>query len=154
MVRVHAAYALGKLNDTRGTESLIQLINNENQTVRGEAAQSLGYLGGVLGSISEDDPICAVIVDQLIQLLNDDDPRIREKAVIALFNFNDTNATEPLVQLLDDDDPVIRMIAARSLGRLGRILEDDPIRVVIVDQLIQLLDDEDIDVRVQAETAL
>jgi hypothetical protein len=44
-VRVQAALVLGKLNDRRSVDSLIQALRDENESVRGVAATSLGRIG-------------------------------------------------------------------------------------------------------------
>ncbi|MGZ3426598.1 MAG: HEAT repeat domain-containing protein, partial [Polyangia bacterium] len=44
-VRVQAALVLGKLNDRRAVPALIQALHDENETVRGVAATSLGRIG-------------------------------------------------------------------------------------------------------------
>jgi len=44
-VRVQAALVLGKLNDKRAVPALIQALHDENETVRGVAATSLGRIG-------------------------------------------------------------------------------------------------------------
>ena len=44
-VRVQAALVLGKLNDRRAVPALVQALHDENETVRGVAATSLGRIG-------------------------------------------------------------------------------------------------------------
>ncbi|HEX6838396.1 MAG TPA: HEAT repeat domain-containing protein [Polyangia bacterium] len=44
-VRVQAALVLGKLNDRRAVPALMQALHDENETVRGVAATSLGRIG-------------------------------------------------------------------------------------------------------------
>ena len=45
-VRLQAALTLGKLKDKRAVEPLTRALGDENETVRGIAAQVLGTLGG------------------------------------------------------------------------------------------------------------
>ena len=55
MVRSSSAYALGELGDGRAIDALTQAQNDEDETVREEAAAALEKLGKKEISIAEDD---------------------------------------------------------------------------------------------------
>ena len=77
-MRVLSAIALGKLNDTKAVEPLIQALKDENASVRAWAAASLGNLS----SIEAYNP--------LFQALKDNDPNVRKRASDALRRINAT----------------------------------------------------------------
>lgn len=63
--RVYAIAGLSRAKDTDVTESLLKLLDDENGTVRREAAEALGLIGGVkakvrLDTLSSDDTDAAV----------------------------------------------------------------------------------------------
>jgi hypothetical protein len=68
-------------------------------------------------------------------LVEDRDPVVRARAVIALGGLGTLRAARPLMAALDDPSPLVRMQAARALGRtdpdaavpeLGVVLVNDP----------------------------
>jgi HEAT repeat protein len=70
--------------------------------------------GLVLGRIA--DPPTA----QVIQLLDNKDPRVRMSACMALERIGDPAAVAPLLRLLDDADLRIWQAAEQALGKIGR----------------------------------
>jgi HEAT repeat protein len=68
-------------------------------------------------------------------LVEDRDPIVRARAVIALGGLGTLRAARPLMAALDDPSPLVRMQAVRALGRrgpdgavpeLGAVLVNDP----------------------------
>jgi HEAT repeat protein len=107
VVRIAAAEALGKLNDTRAVEPLIQALNDEDVRVRWHAIVSLGKLNDTRA------------VEPLIQSLNDEDWMVQGAAAHVLGNLNDTRAVEPLIRLINDEKTWVRTEAELSLKKLG-----------------------------------
>ncbi len=89
----------------------------------------------------------------LINLMSDEDPRVRIKAIDALGKVGDSRTAEHLIKALRDPNPYVREHAARNLGcdyhsSLGCELRST------VAPLIDALDDEDAFVRVEAARSL
>jgi hypothetical protein len=132
-VRKAAIASLGKSRDERALQPLIQLMGDENRTIREASVQALGSLGDL-----------AVL--PLIKSLKDADWHIRMGSTIALRIIGDPSGVEPLVQAISDENRFVRREAVKSLGRLGDIRATD--------RLIDALDDSDIGVRIRAAAAL
>ena len=61
----------------------------------------------------------APVYPDLLEMLRDQDPRIRRRAAIAVGRVGLPEAAEPLVSVLKDDDPDVRQMVAFGLGLLG-----------------------------------
>ena len=71
---------------------------------------------------------------ELIELLGDDDPLVREWAIEALSRRKDRSAAvKELLERLQDDRADVRWYAARTLGKLGGA--DDAVRRALTDAL-------------------
>jgi len=90
------------------------------------------------------------IMDGFLELLSDEDPDIRRKAVNPLGNIGevDKRVIDKLVQLLDDEDSDVRWRAADALGGIGKVDERG------IQKLIERLDDDDFSVSGSAMSAL
>ena len=107
-IQEHVAKVLAVLGDTRATESLIRLLEAEDNAVRTAAAEALGNLEDVRG------------IDPLIRALEDDDRTVREKAAEGLGKLADMRAVDPLIRSLEDQRSVYGVgKAAEALGILG-----------------------------------
>jgi HEAT repeat protein len=134
---------LGLLSPTRRLGRLLRA--DQPVYVRREAASSLGRA------------IPPWEVDQAIRLLigalEDPSPRVREYAMVGLFELGPRarQAVSKLISVLEDQDRFVRFGAARALG----IIEaGSPKRADVVTALTLALDDIDPDVRVVAAEAL
>ncbi|MFX1451336.1 MAG: HEAT repeat domain-containing protein [Promethearchaeota archaeon] len=101
-----AAESLGKLNDERAVDPLIEVLNDENSKVRSSAAFSLGRLRYVKA------------VDALIERLEDKDKDTRYAAIKALGEIGDKGAVRSLIKLFYDPDNEIRKVVIESLASL------------------------------------
>ncbi len=108
-VRRHASYALGKIEDPRGVEPLIQALKDEDTIVRKNAITYLGEMG-VLRT-----------VEPLIQALKDVDGDIRASAANALGQIGDERAIKPLIQVMrNDKSEFVRKDASLALTMIEK----------------------------------
>lgn len=118
-IRAGAAYALGRIGDTRAVEPLIQLLNDENDGVRSIAATALGRL--------ED----ARAVPPLIQALKDKERGVRLSAAGALGTIRDVKAIPSLNRALEDEDEDVRRIAAQALQNIEEDIRPGILQTII-----------------------
>ncbi|MFC1760166.1 HEAT repeat domain-containing protein, partial [Candidatus Neomarinimicrobiota bacterium] len=117
MIRRIAVKSLTHIDDKRSLDILIQLLEDEDNTVRASAANGLYYNGDERA------------VMPLTLRLKDEDALVRENAAKALGYIRDENAIDPLVNLLNGKYPVIADFklnggnyyasAAFALGKIG-----------------------------------
>jgi len=134
-VRRSAAWALGQLEDRRGTSALSQALSGDTSVeVRRMAAWALGQV--------ED----ASAVSALGAALDDEDQEVRTTALWALGQIESPEAVEPLARVLGSPDPESRRTAAWALGQIESREAVAP--------LAAALHDEDPEVRDQVVWAL
>ena len=112
---------------------LIELLGNQEPTVRASAAEVLGALGD--GSA----------LDSLIRALDDTDDRVRLSATRALGRIKHARSAQALARLLEDQDNKVAAAAANGLENLSELA---------VDPVFGLLNHESPDVRVRATDVL
>jgi PKD repeat protein len=113
---------------------IIRALDDEDSSVRTEAADALGEAG------------YTTAVEPLIRALRDENNRVRWSAADALGKLGDTRAVEPLILALHDEDSSVRQHAADALGKLGDARAVEP--------LIQALNDASAIVRRDTSEAL
>jgi HEAT repeat protein len=136
-VRQYAAYLLGKAQNPRAIQPLIEALADFDKSVREQATLALSRIGKAaieplaeamkepkwetryraveaLGKIADEKA-----VKPLIQGLKDNRDHVRYMAVKGLKELGDSDAIEPLVILLKDENRYVRMMAVRALGALG-----------------------------------
>lgn len=142
-IRQFVAYLLGQSGDERAVEPLIDALQDENNGVRGAAANALGTLGDVSAApylfplLRHSDPQLVVWAafaltrlgqDQfpvLAQALGDERVAVRRSAILALQQLGDQRAIPLLLALSHDRgrrfeaDSTVAEAAARALVRLG-----------------------------------
>lgn len=162
---IDAANALGQIGDARAVDGLLNLIGNDDASVRQAAVSALNSLAHT--SMSE----------RIIPLLHDSDPNVRESAVkiAGYFGYPESAATllelshdsnervkcaaiehlpfvedertlDVLVHAIKEETPNVRAAAARALGNMF-VPE-------VVRQLVEALSDEDVWVRYFSARAL
>ena len=89
----------------------------------------------------------------LIDVLDDPSPRVREYAMVGLWELGERagKACPRLIKLLSDDDRYVRSAAARCLGKISANADD---RLSVVMALDSALVDKDADVRLAAADSL
>ena len=129
---------LGEKQKAIGT--LVELLKDEDSSVRLTAANALGELG------NDSDEV----INPLVQLLQYESINLRWSAADALGNLgNDSDEViNPLVVLLQYESSNVLSIAARALGKLGKDSDE------VINPLLQLLQDEDSNLRRSAVDAL
>ena len=132
LVRIDAAEALGKMQDARAVQPLIEALKVEDATLRSKAKDAPVMMG-------------APAVKPLITALKHQDPDVRGQAAEILGTIRAATAVEPLIEALKDEDGFVQSDAADALGKIG---------APAVDQLIPLLDAPDRNVRYLAARAL
>lgn len=123
--RNDAAILLGRSRNPSTTDTLLKQLEIEEDTeVKSHIAFALGMLREVRA------------ITQLMKLLTEPEPMLREYAIIALGNIGERSVAEHIIKILEEDpEPFVRSHAAIALGRLGggkamraliRAMHDDP----------------------------
>jgi len=136
-VRQYAAYLLGKAQNPRAIQPLVEALADFDKSVREQATLALSRIGKAaieplaeamkepkwetryraaeaLGKIADEKA-----VKPLIQRLKDNRDHVRYMAAKGLKDLGDSDAIEPMVILLKDENRYVRMMAVRALGVLG-----------------------------------
>jgi len=136
-VRRYAAYLLGKANNPRAIQPLIESLADFDKSVREQATLALSRIGKAaieplaeamkepkwetryraaeaLGKIADEKAI-----QPLIQGLKDNRDHVRYMAAKGLKGLGDSRTIEPLVILLKDENVYVRMMSVRALGAIG-----------------------------------
>ena len=85
--------------------ALILTLRDNNKLVRREASTALSRMG-------------QIAVDPLIEILDDEDWRVRGAAAWALGNLKDDAAIEPLEALLEDESGYVRAGALNAINSI------------------------------------
>ncbi|MDD1689372.1 MAG: HEAT repeat domain-containing protein [Methanoregula sp.] len=164
-VRQYAAYLLGKAQNPRAIQPLVEALADFDKSVREQATLALSRIGKAaieplaeamkepkwqtryraaeaLGKIADEKA-----VKPLIQGLRDNRDHVRYMAAKGLKDIGDSDAIEPIVILLKDENRYVRMMAVRALGTLGgkkvnealnaalNVEQDEKVREAIVEAL-------------------
>ena len=136
-VRQYAAYLLGKTQNPRAIQPLIEALGDFDKSVRAQAMSALVMIGKTaveplssamkepqwetryraaeaLGKIADEKA-----VKPLIQALRDNRDHVRYMAAKGLREFGNSDALEPMIILLKDENRYVRMMAVRALGAIG-----------------------------------
>ncbi|MGB6042123.1 MAG: HEAT repeat domain-containing protein, partial [Pirellulales bacterium] len=112
LARLHAIWALQQFPENAQTSACLgQLLLDKDAEVRGQAAKVLGALQ------------IQAAGDVVVRLLEDESPRVRHFAAIALGKLGDAAAIEPLLKMLtanDGRDPVLRHAGVMGLAGVSR----------------------------------
>ncbi len=107
IVRMSAAKGLARIKDPRSIDTLILLLQDKVPAVRDEAGRAIQAIG-------------EASVPPLLQGLQDQDWRIRLRAIEALSLLKPEIAVEPLMRLVKiDPDTAVRQDAVKVLGEIG-----------------------------------
>jgi HEAT repeat protein len=136
IVRMHAAKALGRIQDPGTVASLMSLLQDRVKAVREETSTALARIGNaalssLLVALTHAEWLVRLhavealgktrspeAVDPLLSaLFNDRDRAVREDAVRALGQIGDARAVEGLMTAIKD--PELRPLAVEALGRIG-----------------------------------
>ncbi|MGI0480138.1 HEAT repeat domain-containing protein [Geminocystis sp. CENA526] len=151
LIRVSAAYGLGRNTSPNAVEPLIRTLQNDfNGYVRKGVVWSLGNSGDRRA------------FQPLLKALKNDISAVRLWAVssianIAKLNYEDTITAIPLViiSLRQDSIAAVRSNAAWTIGKLCRELPYNVVYATAIDALIEaLVEDEDLGVKEDAKMAL
>ncbi len=102
MVRVYAAENLGQTGDKQAVQPLARALKDGDQDVRKVARESL--------------------IQILIKILDDTDPRSRAMAAKALGQIGDKRSIRPLVRAFKDNDQTVRTAAKLALALIRKKL--------------------------------
>ena len=136
IVRMHAAKALGRIQDPGSVSSLIPLLQDKVKAVREETSSTLAAIGdsaipALLESLTHQDWLVRLhavealgkttsshaVVPLLSTAFNDADSAVREDAVRALGHIGDPQAVEFLLTAMRKE-PGLRTLAVEALGRI------------------------------------
>jgi HEAT repeat protein len=165
LVRSYAAYLLGKAQNPRAIQPLIEALADFDKSVREQATLALSSIGKAaieplaeamkepkwetryraaeaLGKIADEKA-----VKPLIKGLKDNRDHVRYMAAKGLRELGDSDAIEPMIILLKDENRYVRMMAVRALGAIGgnkvkealnaalAVEEDEKVKETIVEAL-------------------
>ncbi len=82
-------------------------LESDNALVVGNSIRELGRLGAVLRD------------GELLAMLTDERPRVRQELVRALGESKDPRAVPHLAEFIEGEDPTLRTLAIQSLGKIG-----------------------------------
>jgi HEAT repeat protein len=133
---MHAAKALGRIQDGRAVPALMPLLHDKVKAVRAEAATALAAIGpaavpALVEALKHEEWLVrlhavealgkvkapAAVPPLLFVLFNDRDSAVREDSVRALGEIGSPETVEFLVTVLKD--PTLRPLAVEALGRIG-----------------------------------
>ena len=104
-IRLNAAKILGAMSYPKSINALILTLRDNNKLVRREASTALSRMG-------------QLAVDPLIEIVDDEDWRVRGAAAWALGNLKDDAAIEPLEALLEDESGYVRAGAVNAINSI------------------------------------
>jgi HEAT repeat protein len=107
VVRLRAAWALGRIGDERAVGKLIRTLRDGDWSVRMRAADALGMLRAHQAT------------DALLLLLRDENADVRRHAIAALTKIADPGSADRIGDTLKDADWRVRMGAALALAAIG-----------------------------------
>ncbi|MDY6897187.1 MAG: HEAT repeat domain-containing protein [Cyanobacteriota bacterium] len=122
-IQALAACILGRINDIRAVQPLIDVLDSEFRITRGNAAESLGNLGD------------SKAIEPLINALQDSDELAQNKAAFSLLKLN---AVDALIKALKSDIPDIRLKAVKTLG-LIKSFQKESCSQDVVNRVIEAL---------------
>jgi HEAT repeat protein len=107
IVRMSAAQALGRIQKPQAIDTLILLLQDKVPAVREEAGRAIQAIGDSS-------------IPKLLEALQDQNWKIRLRAVEALALLQPREAVGPLMTVvLEDPDTAVRQDAVRALGHIG-----------------------------------
>jgi HEAT repeat protein len=130
-VRSMAVEALGEElggtgNAGQTLESIVKALQDENETVRQQAAKTLGRIGD------------SRAIEFLEIALRDEKRQVRHMAIRALGWIRDSNAVSILITVLDEDDEKARYLAAEALGKIGATSAAESLGILLNDETYQV----------------
>jgi HEAT repeat protein len=133
---MHAAKALGRIQDAGSISSLVPLLQDRVKAVREEASSALAAIGesaipALVESLTHQDWLVRLhaveslgksksphaVTPLLSTLFNDTDSAVREDAVRALGHIGDPQAVEYLLTAMKE--PRLRTLAVEALGQIA-----------------------------------
>ena len=164
-IRMYCTKILGEIGDPNTLNTVFNLIEDENGSVRKAAIDALinfksdKVIEMAKSSLKNSNwkirraGVKLLIrvgsensINSLISCLNDDDVYIKSWAAMALGRIKDVDSIEPFIQLLKENDDKIRLSAVKALGEIGK---KDAIK-----HLVELLGDDNWDVKKAVENSL
>ena len=116
--RKYAIKTMGKINDERVLDPLINMLKNDE--FKDDATRALSELG-------------QPAVEKLIEALHDKDEFVRKQSILALGEIKDAAAVEPLIENLKDEDWWIRLTSAAALEKIGDPRGRDAVKPLLKD---------------------
>lgn len=149
-LRFYAARALGESGDERAIKPLIEALNDSYWTVRKNAAEALGKIGGkaiehLARSLRDPRPEVKTMATQILAdigpqalptlfaLLGDEKHNMYFDIEEIVIKMGD-GAILKLIQLLGHEKPVVRGAAAQMLGKFGTAASIKPLIATLADQ--------------------
>ncbi|HDH51191.1 MAG TPA: HEAT repeat domain-containing protein, partial [Nitrospirae bacterium] len=117
-IRRRAVWALGESKDPRAIGPLLEILKDENRSVKVNAIYALGRMG-------------VLAVERLIEALKDEDRVIRTTVAKVFGKMRDPEAVESLIAALEDENPYVRLNAATALGSIKDSRAVEPLITVL-----------------------
>jgi HEAT repeat protein len=102
-IRAASAEALMQIADPNAVDALVQAIRDKDYKVQHASTLALAQID----------------YKQLLNFLDDDNPKVRREVVWAMGKVASVNSVKPLMYSLNDPDEFVRSFATRGLGRIG-----------------------------------
>jgi len=144
-VRINAIYSLGEIKDSRAIEPLLRILKEDEDILSDASRSALSKMG-------------SSTIDLFIELLHDENPRIRIKAIDGLTYIDDERVVEPIISALQDEKVCLHAIEAlgklkdaRAVEPLLEFLADDDCftRESVIEALGEIKDERAIDPLIQ-----
>ena len=120
-VRQYAAYLLGRTQNPRAIQPLIEALGDFDKSVRAQAMSALVTIG-------------KAAVEPLSSAMSEPQWETRYRAVEALGKIADERAVQPLIQALKDNRDHVRYMAAKGLREIGDSDAVDPMIILLKDE--------------------
>jgi HEAT repeat protein len=120
-VRQYAAYLLGRTQNPRAIQPLIEALGDFDKSVRAQSMSALVTIG-------------KAAVEPLSSAMKEPQWETRYRAVEALGKIADERAVQPLIQALKDNRDHVRYMAAKGLRELGDSDAVDPMIILLKDE--------------------
>ncbi|MBI5207787.1 MAG: HEAT repeat domain-containing protein [Candidatus Firestonebacteria bacterium] len=135
--------SLGEIKDSRAVEPLVTLLINEDLALQIIIIESLEKIDPKW----KENNVVKNFIAQLINNLKDNNPDIRNKAILLIGKIKDINAVDPLIDILLDNDYETRKIIIEALNQIDLNWQKNEHVKKLIDRFISELGNSDLHYR-------